>query len=272
MTSSPQDPQNPTPPGNVVRLDTLAREGRALDAPLPEDPAARLRQFGRLRQPEQWAYVRETLQPMLLRRMKYVDIAQRFDVSVDTVYRWRDRLQAEMRQEAVNIQPRDFIMESIESVRAVRGEAWAGYYAASGQKEKDRMMSLVLRADEQLIRLGAAVGMFGGRDDKPLAAKTYGEDGGREPTSGLGLLQDLVKQFLGNPYRTGSKETDTELLGTVPDEPQQVAQQASEDPYAGLFEDMGEYDSECLPEPDPPSPAPQLPPGITVRRRQRPKP
>lgn len=276
MTSSPQDPTAPAPeqPPNVIRLDTLAREGRAPDITPPEDPAERLQQLGRVSSDAQWAYVREKLTPMLLQRMKRVDMALVFNISVDTIYRWCERLQEELRKEAVSIQPRDFIMESLTSLRVARGEAWSTYYSLTNPKEKARWLTHVLRVEDQWRHLGAAVGMFGGRDDRPLAAKTYGEDGGREPTSGLGLLQDLVKQFLGNPYRTGSKETDTELFGTALEDPSET-NQPSTSPISDddFFADVGEYDEDGPPDPEPtPPPARPLPPVIRVRSRRRPTP
>lgn len=63
--------------------------------------------------------------------MKRVDMAQIFNVSVDTIYRWCARLEEELRKDAVNIQPRDLFMESLNSIRTVRAEAWKGYYEAT---------------------------------------------------------------------------------------------------------------------------------------------
>ena len=272
MTSSSDDHSElpPAQPRNVIRLDTLARAGRPDDAVPPEDLASRVRQLGRISGEAQWAYVRDKLEPMLLQRMKRVNMAEIFNVSVDTIYRWCARLQDEMRKEAVSIQPRDFIMESLTSLRVARGEAWATYYSLTNPKEKARWLTHVLRVEDQWRHLGAAVGMFGGQDDRPLSPKTYGE--GREERGGGNFLQKLAKQFLSNPYRTGTRETDLELDGTTPEAPPEpVLSAPAELSYEELFAEMGEYDGDGLPDPEPPvPPAPQSPPNITVRRRAQP--
>ncbi|WP_074733623.1 helix-turn-helix domain-containing protein [Ruegeria halocynthiae] len=82
-----------------------------------------VRQSGRLRSEQHWDIVRQLLHPMLMQNYSGQAIADAFGISVDTAYRWKRRLLDDLRKEAVSMQPRDFVMESVSSLRQVRAEA-----------------------------------------------------------------------------------------------------------------------------------------------------
>lgn len=161
---------------------------------LSDEPATRLRQLGRLRSGYTWEYVRQSLHPLLLARVPLVEIAERFNVSAHTVYRWRDRLHEDMRREAVTMQPRDFIMESLTSLREVRAEAWQAYQTAETPKQRLTFLDLIVKAESSLLKLGHTIGLYGNRGDRPLHPATYNEP--LSPDVGSEVLNELLRSFL----------------------------------------------------------------------------
>ncbi|WP_299666155.1 hypothetical protein [uncultured Ruegeria sp.] len=138
-------------------------------------PAAMIRQSGRLRSEQQWEIVRQLLHPMLMQNYSGQVIADAFGISVDTAYRWKRRLLDDLRREAVTMQPRDFVMESVSSLRQVRAEAWAGFYSARDEKDKRAYLNTLTQAEAQFARMGERIGLYGHPGQNPLDANAYGE-------------------------------------------------------------------------------------------------
>mgnify|MGYP003681954411 CR=1 FL=1 len=102
-------------------------------------------------------------------------IADAFGVSIDTAYRWKRRLLEDLRKEAVTMQPRDFVMESVSSLRQVRAEAWSGFHGSTNEKGKRAYLSAVIQAEAQFARMGERVGLYGRPGQNALDADAYGE-------------------------------------------------------------------------------------------------
>lgn len=133
-TPSPRSPRSAS--DAFARLNAIAAAPEEAGARAPRTPAEYIRSHGRLRSEDQWAVIRSLLAPMVIQRIPASEIARAFEVSVDTIGRWKKRLFDDMRREAVTMQPRDFIMESVESLREARAEAWKGYSTAQTAKER----------------------------------------------------------------------------------------------------------------------------------------
>ena len=160
------------------------------DTEVVHSPATIVRQSGRLRSEQQWEIVRQLLHPMLMQNYSGQAIAAAFGISVDTAYRWKRRLLDELRKEAVSMQPRDFVMESVSSLRQVRAEAWAGFQAATDAKEKRAFLNTVTNAEAQFARMGERIGLYGRPGQNPLDANAYGEVRDGEQTD-MTLVQEL---------------------------------------------------------------------------------
>jgi hypothetical protein len=174
-------------------------------------PAEFVRSLGRLCSEQQWEVVREILHPLVMQRHSAVQIAEAFSISVDTAYRWRKRLWDDLRQEAVSMQPRDFIMESVSSLREARAEAWGNYRNASTERDKRAYLQLVVQTEGQCMKLGANIGLYGGRDDKPLSAGAYNEISDDPSVPGALVLKEMIAEFL-----TGTK-VKTSISGDLSD-------------------------------------------------------
>lgn len=163
----------------------------------PPSPAEYIRRFGRVRSEEHWEVIRFLLTPLVLQRYPMVEIASLMGISVETAARWKNRLLSDLRQEAVTMQPRDFIMESLESLREARSEAWKGYSLATEPREKRAFLKCVVQAEALFGKFGADIGLYGARGDKPLSPAAYGEgndDGGSVEAQ---RIQSMIVEFLG---------------------------------------------------------------------------
>jgi hypothetical protein len=181
--ASPRTDMTDTPPPCSPRnardafawLNAIAAAPEEADAHAAPTPAEYIRSHGRLRSNEQWAVIRSFLAPLVMQRVPAAEIARVFEVSVDTIGRWKKRLFDDMRREAVTMQPRDFIMDGMESLREARAEAWRGYYSAQTAKERRAFLQTVTQIEAQYGKLGAAIGLYGGRGDRPMSPATYNE-------------------------------------------------------------------------------------------------
>ena len=218
-----------------------------INAETAQSPAAIVRRSGRLRTEQQWEIVRQLLHPMLMQNYSGQAIADAFGISVDTAYRWKHRLLDDLRKEAVTMQPRDFIMESVSSLRQVRAEAWAGFHAATDQKDQRAYLNSVIQAEVQIGRMGERIGLYGGRGQNPLDANAYGEvrDGDQNEMTLVRELQFRLVELL-----SGS-ETNIECCN-----------EAEQIPYDDLLSELRA---------GPNCPAEEAQPGMTLpaRRRQR---
>ncbi|SDW17653.1 Homeodomain-like domain-containing protein [Ruegeria halocynthiae] len=187
-------------------------------------PAAMVRQSGRLRSEQQWEIVRQLLHPMLMQNYSGKAIADAFGISVDTAYRWKQRLLEDLRKEAVSMQPRDFVMESVSSLRQVRAEAWAGYHSATDRKEKRAYLNAVTQAESQFARMGERIGLYGRPGQNPLDANAYGEVRDGEQ-SDMMLVRELQIRLV-------------ELL-SVSDNEVEVTEDAEPEPYDDLLLEIG---------------------------------
>lgn len=220
-------------------------------AELPPDnadtPASIVRRSGRLRTEQQWEIVRQLLHPMLMQNQSGQAIADAFGVSADTAYRWKRRLLEDLRKEAVTMQPRDFVMESISSLRQVRAEAWAGFYRSANEKDKRASLSTVIQAEAQFARMGERVGFYGRPGQSPMDANTYGEarNGDQSDTTMVRELQYRLIELLST--------SDTRIECSDDDRPE---------PYDDLL-------SELRTVPSTPTALSSLRVTLPARRRQR---
>lgn len=202
--------QNPSSGGNLERQ--FDDNGSLLPEPADNSPAAIVRRYGRVRSEQQWEVVRNLLHPMVMQNFPGARMAEEFNVSIDTIYRWKKRLIEEMRREAVNLQPRDFVMECVTSLRTARAEAWAGVAAAVDGKEKRANLQLVIQAETQFARLGERIGLYGRPGQEPLNATKYGEtsDSQAEGAGGVTLLHQMMASLLSGEdlSLTSEKEED----------------------------------------------------------------
>lgn len=147
----------------------------------------------RIRTDEHWEVVRAQLMPMFIRRATLIEIAESFRVSVNTAGAWRARLVDDLRKEAGTMQPRDYIMESISSLRLARAEAWRAVLESDDPKDHRAGLHLVAAVENQSTKLGTMIGLFGRAGESPLqaAASDYIDDEARQLRSiALELLSD----------------------------------------------------------------------------------
>lgn len=184
---------------------------------------------------------------MLMQNYSGQAIADAFGISVDTAYRWKRRLLDDLRKEAVSMQPRDFVMESVSSLRQVRAEAWAGFHSVTDRKEKRAYLNAVTQAEAQFARMGERIGLYGRPGQNPLDANAYGEVRDGEQ-SDMMLVRELQIRLV-------------ELL-SVSDSQADVAEEAGPEPYDDLLSEIRTDTSIASTEP-------QQRLNLPARRRQR---
>lgn len=258
MTSetAPDEPNEPN--RAFAHLSALASSPLPVETALFPSPAAYIRSFGRVRSEEHWEVIRSFFAPMVMQRIPAAEIAQTLDVSVETVGRWKKRLFADMRREAVTMQPRDFIMESIESLREARAEAWKGYYLSGTPRDRRAFLQSIIQIEGQLGKLGADIGLYGGRGDKPMSPATYGGADDDPTAVGAKRIRLFLEQFLSD-----TATEDTAMDHTLPDNPEEAGES-----YDALLAEL----RPCQPEQEPPLSSTSVrPPEFKVRQKQRPK-
>ncbi|MGI3166790.1 helix-turn-helix domain-containing protein [Pseudooceanicola sp. 200-1SW] len=182
-------------------VSTLGRSSEiytpSTEAAVPLSPAQHIRNLGRVRSEHQWEVVREYLHPMVMQNYSGAAIAEAFGISIDTAYRWRKRLLADLREEAVRLQPRDFIMESLSSLRRARAEAWEQFEGARDPQSRRACLNLIIQTENHFSRIGERIGMYGGRGEKPMAARTYNENSDDDEQGVRALREMLYSMFSG---------------------------------------------------------------------------
>lgn len=248
MTFPTDDSDRPAMPFNVVSLDAQMRDATETEPSVPRTPAAYIRSLGRLRSEQQWEAVRDLLHGLVMQRLPSVEIARVFGVSPDTIGRWKKRLFEDMRKEAVNMQPRDYICESLGSLREVRAEAWKGFHASASTKERCAYLQIVVQAENQWTRFGSNIGLYGERGMQPLSPSTYGREDGSPAAMGARLIQRMLQDLMSpKESATGDGASASETV---------VADQQPES-YDALLVDV---------RPQPPAP-PRTPSPVRVRER-----
>lgn len=129
---------------------------------------------------------------MVMQNLSGQAIADAFCISVDTAYRWRKLLLDDLRKEAVTMQPRDFIMESVSSLRRARAEAWSGFQSSENEKDKRAYLNLIVQTENQYAKIGERIGLYGGRDDRPMVAASYNELGDDEASRSAVRIQKML--------------------------------------------------------------------------------
>lgn len=166
------------------------------DTTTREDPSGTPRrqqpQHGRVRSAYQWESIKGTLHEMLMARRPLGRIAEVFEVSEQTVRRWRDRMHEEMRADAKSMEPRDYALEVMDGLITGVGEAWLTYRGAETHKEKVAALGLHQKAIEQLHQFYQTVGAYGQRGTQPLHPATSG--GGAD--EGANTLAAMAQDFL----------------------------------------------------------------------------
>jgi len=157
------------------------------------------RRTARITTEEQWEAVRAELLPMYIERRTLAEIAEAFGVSVNTAGAWRSRLVEDLRNEASAMQPRDYVMESITSLRMVRAEAWRIVRESTDVKDRRAGLHLVAQVENQSAKLGAMIGLYGRAGDRPLQTA-----GGDEIDDDARLLRSMMIEFLSEDAREGS--------------------------------------------------------------------
>ena len=166
-----------------------ASEGLAAQETPP--PVRVRRRTARITTEEQWEAVRAELLPMYIERRTLAEIAEAFGVSVNTAGAWRSRLVEDLRNEASSMQPRDYVMESITSLRMARAEAWRTVHESADIKDRRAGLHLVAQVENQSAKLGAMIGLYGRAGDRPLQT-----GGGGEIDDDARLLRSMMIEFL----------------------------------------------------------------------------
>jgi hypothetical protein len=175
MTNEIEQLENAASGDEVSRLNNSEQEHPAATPHIFPSPSEYIRSHGRLRSEDHWEVIRSLVFPMVMQRIPAAEIGAVFDVSADTIGRWKKRIFDDMRREAVTMQPRDFIMESLESLREARAEAWKGYTLATTVRDRRSFLQTITQIESQFGKMGADIGLFGGRGDKPMSPTTYGD-------------------------------------------------------------------------------------------------
>lgn len=268
MTIADDDDDSTPPPSNgrrsVEHLRGLAEDPLADISAFMPSPAEYIRSFRRLRSEAQWEIVRSFLHPMLRQRIPQAEIARTFEVSIDTIGRWKARYHEDLRREAVTMQARDYIMESMESLREARAEAWKGYYLARTPKEKRGFLQTVTQIEAQFARQGESIGLYGGRGDKPMASATYGEKYRDPGVASAERIKTMLECFLDPRATTEDLDRMLSDRGLLPGSVSDGGADSYDDLFAGLEDECPDAE-QVTPEE---APAPQI--NITVRRRSRP--
>lgn len=156
---------------NTREANTLPNAGRGTDTAVADSVRAiRTRRRARVTTEEHWEVVRAELLPMYIERRTLVEIAEVFGVSTNTAGTWRARLIDDLRNEATAMQPRDYVMESISSLRLARSEAWKTVRGTEDLKDRRTGLHLVTTVENQSTKLGMMIGLYGRAGDRPLHA------------------------------------------------------------------------------------------------------
>ena len=174
-------------------------------APQENPPPVRVRRrTARITTEEQWETVRAELLPMYIARRTLAEIAEAFGVSVNTAGAWRARLVEDLRNEAMAMQPRDYVMESITSLRMIRAEAWRIVHESTDAKDRRAGLHLVAQVENQSAKLGAMIGLYGRAGDRPLQS-----GGGGEIDNDARLLRAMMLEFLNGDEGGAVENHDT---------------------------------------------------------------
>lgn len=156
---------------------TTSDEGASIPAQGMEAPTnPHRRTVARVSTEEHWEVVRAELLPMYVERRTSPEIAEAFSVSVNTASTWRKRLIDDLREEASQMQPRDYILESMMSLRMARAEAWKCVHESEEVKDRRAGLQLVAQVESQSTKLGTQVGFFDGPSERLLQGSEEGAD------------------------------------------------------------------------------------------------
>lgn len=207
VPESPAEADNTAATGPAPNADDGAREERA------GLPVARTRR-ARILTEEHWEVVKADLLPLFMERRTLAEIGEAFGVSANTAGAWRARLIDDLRSEASNMQARDYVMHCIASLRLARAEAWRTVRESATTKDRRAGLQLVAQIENQSVKLGTLVGLYGARREHPLRPSE-----GDLPES-VRLLHTMLLQLLGGSEVASGLALDHDRpeMGSIPNE------------------------------------------------------
>ncbi|MDI3335086.1 hypothetical protein QKW60_01590 [Defluviimonas aestuarii] len=140
---------------------------------------------------EHWEVVKADLLPLFMERRTLSEISEAFGVSVNTAGAWRARLIEDLRKEASGMQARDYVMDCISSLRLARAEAWRTVRESTTAKDRRAGLQLVTQIENQSVKLGAMIGLYGNRIANPLQPVAG------EVDENVRRIQDMMLALLG---------------------------------------------------------------------------
>jgi len=156
-------------------------------------------------------YALRMLHRLLLRNVTAEKIAETFNVSVMTIYRWKNRLKEALSREAARIEANPLIGEGMAFFNEVRGLALQE--ASKGTSaEKMRALEIALKAERDKH---AMLNMWGVPLSKPFTPETSGYKPGEDATDIMNAITSVIEgnedKIIEGEYRK-SKEENYKVL------------------------------------------------------------
>lgn len=207
-----------TPPDSAIDLndvfpskELLRRHETSGDYILPQNIGERFRHIERYHAPEPVTkegktrptrnaiqindytrdFIFQTLHQLLLAQMPMDQIALRFDVTVRTVYRWRDQLQTKMAAEIRSADPMPILGEALTTYAAIAAEGHKLMLGAKDAAGKRAGAEIALKAMGDKMKVLQMAGFF----DSPLM-KAGGAGTDDQRTQAANALQQMALEFM----------------------------------------------------------------------------
>lgn len=198
----------------------------------PMDPMTRVRELTEARDPAQRALendlgwrvrrIRQTqpdyvpdftldaLHELLQMGMPLDSIAKQFNVTVRTIYNWRQLLQERYRAEALNFDPMPFFGRSVKHYEGIKKKALQMAATADNAGAKRGALALALQAENDMHRMLAQTGFYDAISYKPPMKEV---DDPQAVQSNL--LADLSKSILAD-FQGVEDIEDAEVIDGMP--------------------------------------------------------
>lgn len=242
-------------PNEVMREDPNAHLVDDLndtyDGPddLPQTIADRARNVAIYSNKFTWDFIKTNLHKMFLSGLPADVIGQRFGVSVNTIYKWKTKMERGWSNAALEFDATAAVMESLDNLKVLRAEAWQRYTLASGPRAdviKGKWMDTIRSIEAEQHRILQAAGAY---VDEPLSRASLEARRTAKTTtkSNVDVMKEMMQGFLAtDPTQEGFDPSliegefkdmtrpDEDVMDQVPDLPRPQDVQDSQGLQEGL--------------------------------------
>lgn len=176
---------------------------------LPNELAERVRVINNHCSEYTWPFIKSALRYMLYSGLPRDQIAQKFNVSVFTIYDWTSRLEKERDEALFEFSVRSKISEILDRKQMLIEQSLQQAALAKSPRDKLAFMRMAAQLDNEIATV---INMAGGFSDAPLSEASIKSAQGevQEDRKGAGRVVALLENFL-------SAEGDH---GIIPDTPE----------------------------------------------------